>query len=174
MRVRRLFGVLVPLPSLNSLLLNYFLFQGHSSYITHLDWSTDSTYLQSNSGEHELLFWNASICRQVTNQASLRDVEWATQSCILGFNTIGVWPETVDGSDLNACARSNGSKLIATGDDFGKIKLYSYPASQPKSLHHTVGGHSSHVTRLDFLADDNRLISSGGRDTALMQWALSA
>ncbi len=41
-----------------------------------------------------------------------------------------------------------------------------------QSLFHTVGGHSSVVTRVDFLADDTRLVSAGGRDTAIMQWAL--
>lgn len=59
-------------------------------------------------------------------------MEWATQSCLLSFNTIGVWPETIDGTDLNCCAKSNDQKLIATGDDFGKIKLYTYPVTQPK------------------------------------------
>lgn len=59
-------------------------------------------------------------------------MEWATQSCIVGFQTIGVWPETLDGTDLNTCARSNNAKYLATGDDFGKIKLYANPATQPK------------------------------------------
>ena len=108
------------------------LFQGHSSFITHLDWSSDSTYLQTNSGDYELLFWNASVCRQVSNQASLRDVEWASQSCILSFATVGVWPETVAGTDIYTCSRSRNKKLLATGDDFGKIKLFSAPTSQPK------------------------------------------
>jgi len=146
---------------------------GHSSSLTHLDWSKDSTYIQSTSGDYELLFWNASICRQVPNGATLRDVEWASQSCLLSFNTIGVWPETVDGTDLNCCSRSNNQKFAVTGDDFGKIKLYSYPVTQPKSLYHATGGHSSQVTRVEFLVDDNRLLSAGGRDTALMQWEVA-
>lgn len=144
-----------------------------STNVTHLDWSADSTHIQCTSGDCELSFWNATVCRQVTNPGSLRDVEWATQSCLLSFNTIGIWPETMDGTDLSTCAKSNGSKLMATGDDFGKIKVYTFPVTQPKSLHHTIGGHSSHVTRVEFLADDSRLISTGGRDTAIMQWNLS-
>ena len=35
-------------------------------------------------------------------------------------------------SDLNCCSRSNNQKFAVTGDDFGKIKLYSYPVTQPK------------------------------------------
>lgn len=30
--------------------------QGHSSFITHIDWSEDSQYLRSNSGDYELLY----------------------------------------------------------------------------------------------------------------------
>lgn len=36
------------------------------------------------------------------------------------------------------------------------------------------GGHSSHVTAVTFLHDDSRLVSTGGRDTAVMQWMASA
>lgn len=64
----------------------------------------------------------------------MRDVEWATNSCTLSFSTIGIWPENADGTDVNACNRSNDMKLMATGDDFGKVKLYSYPVTQPKVI----------------------------------------
>ncbi|KAJ9585806.1 hypothetical protein L9F63_002397 [Diploptera punctata] len=146
---------------------------GHSSFITHLDWSTDNQYIQSNSGDYELLYWNASLCRQIPQSSQLRDVEWATNTCTLSFNTIGIWPEGADGTDVNHCDRSHDARLMATADDFGKVKLYSYPVIQPKSLCHTYGGHSSHVTNVSFLHDDSRLISTGGRDTSVMQWALT-
>ena len=38
----------------------------------------------------------------------------------------------MDGTDLSTCAKSPNGKLLATGDDFGKIKLYTYPVPQPK------------------------------------------
>uniref|UniRef100_A0A8C5HJE4 HELP domain-containing protein n=1 Tax=Gouania willdenowi TaxID=441366 RepID=A0A8C5HJE4_GOUWI len=34
---------------------------GHSSFITHLDWSTDSQYLVSNSGDYEILYCKCPI-----------------------------------------------------------------------------------------------------------------
>ncbi|XP_026332569.1 echinoderm microtubule-associated protein-like 2 isoform X3 [Hyposmocoma kahamanoa] len=145
---------------------------GHSSYITHLDWSEDSEYIRSNSGDYELLYWNATTCRQITSATQMRDVSWATNTCPITFQTIGVWPENADGTDINTCTRSHDAKLAATGDDFGKVKLYAYPVTQPKSLSHQYGGHSSHVTCVRFLPDDSRLVSTGGLDTSVMQWVV--
>ena len=31
--------------------------RSHSSYITHLDWSTDSRYIMSNCAAYEVLYW---------------------------------------------------------------------------------------------------------------------
>ena len=36
--------------------LKYKMF-GHSSFIIALDWSQDNTYIRSNCGAYELLFW---------------------------------------------------------------------------------------------------------------------
>ncbi|XP_078037866.1 echinoderm microtubule-associated protein-like 2 isoform X5 [Augochlora pura] len=147
--------------------------RGHSSFITHIDWSVDGQYLRSNSGDYELLYWNPGVCRQIPQPSMLRDVQWATHTCIISFETIGIWPEGADGTDVNNCSRSGDSKLLVTGDDFGKVKLFSYPACQSKSLCHTYGGHSSHVTNVSFLHDDTRLISTGGNDTGVLQWIVN-
>ncbi|XP_076397531.1 echinoderm microtubule-associated protein-like 2 isoform X6 [Megachile rotundata] len=146
---------------------------GHSSFITHLDWSVDGQYLRSNSGDYELLYWNPGVCRQIPQSSVMRDIEWASHTCVISFETIGIWPEGADGTDVNNCTRSNDGKLLATGDDFGKVKLFSYPACQPKSLCHAYGGHSSHVTNVSFLQDDTRLISTGGSDTSVLQWIVN-
>lgn len=82
----------------------------------------------------------------------------------------GIWPEGADGTDVNACARSNGRRLVASADDYGKVNLYRYPCPQPYSPKHVYPGHSSHVTNVGFLCDDSRLLSTGGKDTAVMQW----
>lgn len=62
----------------------------------------------------------------------MRDIKWATQSCTLSFQTLGIWPENADGSDVNTATKSKEGNLLASGDDWGKVKIYSYPASQPK------------------------------------------
>ncbi|NXM32321.1 EMAL1 protein, partial [Oxyruncus cristatus] len=143
---------------------------GHSSFITHLDWSVNSQYLVSNSGDYEILYWIPSACKQVVSVETTRDIEWATYTCTLGFHVFGVWPEGSDGTDINAICRSHGRKLLSTGDDFGKVHLFSYPCSQFRAPSHVYGGHSSHVTNVDFLCEDTHLISTGGKDTSIMQW----
>uniref|UniRef100_A0A8C1XNN6 EMAP like 1 n=1 Tax=Cyprinus carpio TaxID=7962 RepID=A0A8C1XNN6_CYPCA len=143
---------------------------GHSSFITHLDWSVDSQYLVSNSGDYEILYWIPSVCKQVVSVETTRDIEWATFTCILGFHVFGLWPDGSDGTDINAVCSSNSKKLLVTGDDFGKVHLFSFPCSQSRAPSHIYGGHSSHVTNVHFLNDDTQLISTGGKDMSVMQW----
>ncbi|XP_016140538.1 echinoderm microtubule-associated protein-like 1 [Sinocyclocheilus grahami] len=143
---------------------------GHSSFITHLDWSVDSQYLVSNSGDYEILYWIPSVCKQVVSVETTRDIEWATFTCILGFHIFGLWPDGSDGTDINAVCSSNAKKLLITGDDFGKVHLFSFPCSQSRAPCHIYGGHSSHVTNVNFLNDDSQLISTGGKDMSVMQW----
>ncbi|XP_074852634.1 echinoderm microtubule-associated protein-like 1 isoform X4 [Carettochelys insculpta] len=111
-----------------------------------------------------------SACKQVVSVETTRDIEWVTYTCTLGFHVFGVWPEGSDGTDINAVCRSHERKLLSTGDDFGKVHLFSYPCSQFRAPSHVYGGHSSHVTNVDFLCEDTHLISTGGKDTSIMQW----
>ncbi|XP_078672218.1 echinoderm microtubule-associated protein-like 2 isoform X14 [Branchiostoma floridae x Branchiostoma belcheri] len=147
---------------------------GHSSFVTHLDWSSDSQYIRSNSGDYEILYWSAAMCRQVPAAASLRDVEWATATCTLNFQVFGMWPEGSDGTDINGSTCSKSGKLLANADDFGKVNLFNYPCSQPRSPAHSYPGHSSHVTTVDFLHDDSTLLSTGGKDNSIFQWKVVA
>lgn len=143
---------------------------GHSSYVTHLDWSKDSQFLQSNSGDYEILYWQSKDCHQVSSAYSMRDVEWDTWTCVLGFPVRGMWPEGADGTDINACSRSNSAQYLANGDDSGAVNLFKYPCPKPKSVPNVARGHSSHVTGVCFLATDSHVISTGGKDNSVMQW----
>uniref|UniRef100_A0A672IFP0 Uncharacterized protein n=1 Tax=Salarias fasciatus TaxID=181472 RepID=A0A672IFP0_SALFA len=145
---------------------------GHSSFITHLDWSVDSQYLVSNSGDYEILYWIPSVCKQVVSVETTRDIEWASYTCPLGFQVFGLWPDGSDGTDINAVSRSNDKSLLVTGDDFGKVHLFSYPCSQFRAPSHVYGGHSSHVTNVNYLYDDSCLVSTGGKDMSVMQWRI--
>ncbi|XP_039893399.1 echinoderm microtubule-associated protein-like 2 isoform X1 [Simochromis diagramma] len=146
---------------------------GHSSFVTHVDWSKNSQYLVTNSGDYEILFWEASSGKHVTNMDTVRNLEWATSTCTLSFSTFGIWPDGADGTDINAACRSHDGSLLASADDFGKVHLFSFPCSQPRAPSQEYGGHSSHVTNVAFLHDDSHLISTGGKDTSILQWVVA-
>uniref|UniRef100_A0A4W5LB23 Uncharacterized protein n=1 Tax=Hucho hucho TaxID=62062 RepID=A0A4W5LB23_9TELE len=71
-----------------------------------------------------------SVCKQVVSVETTRDIPWAMSNCTLGFQVFGLWPDGSDGTDINAVSRSNEKRLLVTGDDFGKVHLFSFPCSQ--------------------------------------------
>ncbi|KAG5836617.1 hypothetical protein ANANG_G00230250 [Anguilla anguilla] len=106
---------------------------GHSSFVTHLDWSADSQYIVTNSGDYEILFWEAASGKHLTSADTVRNLEWATSTCVLSFSVFGIWPDGADGTDINAVCRSHDARLLVSADDFGKVRLFPNPCSQPRS-----------------------------------------
>ncbi|PIO32757.1 hypothetical protein AB205_0009010, partial [Aquarana catesbeiana] len=111
-----------------------------------------------------------SGCKLIRNRSDCKDIDWATYTCVLGFQVFGVWPEGSDGTDINALVRSRNRKVIALADDFCKVHLFQYPCSKPKAPSHKYSAHSSHVTNVSFTHSDGHLISTGGKDMSIMQW----
>uniref|UniRef100_A0A3Q2TVD2 EMAP like 3 n=1 Tax=Fundulus heteroclitus TaxID=8078 RepID=A0A3Q2TVD2_FUNHE len=147
---------------------------GHSSFITHLDWSKDGGYIVSNSGDYEILYWDiAGGCKLLRNRFESKDREWASFTCVLGFHVIGVWLEGSDGTDINALCRSHNEKIVAVADDFCKVHLFQYPCPKPKAPSHKYEGHGSHVTNVCFTHNDSHLLSIGGKDTCILQWKVT-
>ncbi|XP_029944306.1 echinoderm microtubule-associated protein-like 3 isoform X2 [Salarias fasciatus] len=144
---------------------------GHSSFITHLDWSKDGKYIMSNSGDYEILYWDiASGCKLLRNRFESKDREWASYTCVLGFHVMGVWLEGSDGTDINALCRSHSERVVAVADDFCKVHLFQYPCPKLKAPSHRYDGHGSHVTNVCFTHSDSHLLSIGGKDTCILQW----
>ena len=131
--------------------------RGHSSYVTHIDWSADSEFLQSTSGDYELLYWQAPHStkfrdrhvqagsprkgkygaqlgtaedrrwEQYRDMTDLADLDWATWTSTLGFPVMGIWPEFSDGTDVNSVDRSKSRRLLATCEDTFNVVLFRYP-----------------------------------------------
>lgn len=152
----------------------------HSSFITHLDWSLDSQYLQSNCGAYELLFWSADSGKQLTSGGTmLRDEKWASWSCVLGWPVQGIFQANWDGSDVNMVDRSHSplsegkDEVVACADDFSQIRIYKFPCLKREQGSIVLSGHSSHVTNVKFNSEDSYLYSTGGEDQCVMQWKIS-
>jgi WD40 repeat protein len=143
-----------------------------SSFITSIDWSTDSTTIQTVDGAYELLFFNAQSGTQETGGASAhRDEQWATWTARLGWAVQGIYPAGVDGSHINGVNRSHSGALVATGDDWRLVNLLRFPCLKGgKPISYV--GHSEHVVRVQFDNDDQYLFSIGGYDRTLIQWRI--
>uniref|UniRef100_A0A3B3BQF4 Uncharacterized protein n=1 Tax=Oryzias melastigma TaxID=30732 RepID=A0A3B3BQF4_ORYME len=129
------------------------------SYITHIDWDL----LLVNTGAKELLFFEAPRGRR--QNISLTELDWSTWTSVLGPTCEGIWPAL---SFVNAASLSKDRKLLATGDDFGFLKLFGFPSRFAKFKKYV--GHSTNVTNVRWSNDDSVLLSVGGGDTAGFLW----
>ena len=111
-------------------------FDKHNSFLTHVDYSSDGQYLQSNCGAYELLFSSVMDGNQITSATELRDVKWDTWTVPLGWGSQGIWNGSQDGSDINCVDRSHTGHLLATGDDDSSVKIFKYP-SVSEGTHNT-------------------------------------
>jgi microtubule-associated protein-like 6 len=148
--------------------------EAHNSYITHFDFSADSQWLKSTCGAYELLYFDANTAAQEGSATKVKDVDWSSQTCTLGWPVQGIWPPCADGTDINAVDRSGNGKLLCTADDFGKVKLFNYPVLDKDAGFLVFRGHSSHVTNVRFSLGDTHVITTGGNDRCVFQWKREA
>merc|ERR1711971_694637 len=76
-----------------------------------------------------------------------------------------------DGTDLNDASLTQDRALIASGDDYGKVRLHNYPSTDNKTCA-VYEGHAEFVVGVEFLRDDSQLLTTGGADMAIFQWKL--
>ncbi|KAL1507272.1 hypothetical protein AB1Y20_008120 [Prymnesium parvum] len=185
---------------------------GHSSTVSHVDWSVDSKLMQTQCNAYELLYWDTDRAHLVWNDAKssegtrvvnqrrswlygkqvrdssrideIRDTSWATWSCKLGFNVMGIWPPDYKNDDINFvdCSpmklvgskdeQSDVAQYLACADDRGGVLLYNYPTVVDQQPYDYYNGHSSHVSNVKWLMTEDKLllISAGGHDRSLFQW----
>lgn len=127
--------------------------------------------MQLNNSSYEILYYDSRSGKQNTYGASQnKDELWASWSLIIGWPVQGIFPPASDGSDVNMVDRSAKRDTLVTGDDFGKVKLFSYPVVMPKSQYNKYGGHSAHVTNVKFTCNNDYVISTGGGEKSIFQW----
>lgn len=144
----------------------------HKATITCLDWCMHSKYIRSVCNGYELLFHTVPECDQDPSGASnTKATVWASGHAKFGWLVDGIFPKETSGDHINGVDMNADQTLIATGDDFGLVRVFRSPARhrvKPRSFR----AHSEHVVRVKFGRDNlsNYLFSVGGYDQTLMQW----
>jgi microtubule-associated protein-like 6 len=141
---------------------------GYSSALSHLDWSSDSTTVLTNTQGYELLWYDVAN-RSKVNASGTRDMQYATFTSLLGFPVQGIWPSP-DYTDVNSVCRSESQEILATAEDSGLVKLFRYPCTTEKASANEYAGHSSHVTKVKFTKSDKFCVTTGGNDKTLLFW----
>ena len=145
---------------------------GLSSALLHLDWTSDGQTLMLTSQAYELMWMALSTKKQIaaSSAKSIQD-DYHTFTNKLGWQVKGIWPPFVDYTHVNSTCRSHSRAVLATGDDLGKVNLFKYPCVVEKGAQFKeYKGHSSHVTKCKFSANDNFLVTTGGNDKTVLIW----
>lgn len=68
-------------------------FAKHNSFITGFDWSADSTYIRTQCGAYEKLYFNIpDKSHDSAGLSNTKDMQWATHTVKLGWDVQGVHP----------------------------------------------------------------------------------
>ena len=58
---------------------------------------------------------------------------------------VGIWPRNADKADVNTACVAHGGNVVATGDDFGVVKLFDHFPVSGKFVSKRVGKFLMHV-----------------------------
>jgi len=152
--------------------------EGHTSFVTGLDWDVDGSIIKSTNGNPELLYHDTKGDKNSipSGATSFSDTEWATFSTIVGWPVQGIFRtmegqgKQMDMTDVNMVDINQCNTTIACGDDYGQVELYRYPCTRKGDQGKYYQGHSSHVTNVKFSPSSSHLISTGGHDLSVFQW----
>ncbi|MED6272218.1 Echinoderm microtubule-associated protein-like 6 [Characodon lateralis] len=140
-----------------------------TSFITHLDWSVDSRFLQTNDGTGERLFYRMPAGKLILKEEA-KGIHWMTWTGIIGPEVNGIWPKYSNVTNVNSVHANYSSAVLVTGDDLGLIKLFRFPCLKKGAKFKKYTGHSAHVTNVRWSNDLQWVISTGGADHAVFQW----
>uniref|UniRef100_A0A8C6PPY8 EMAP like 5 n=1 Tax=Nothobranchius furzeri TaxID=105023 RepID=A0A8C6PPY8_NOTFU len=143
---------------------------GSNSFITHMDWSTESKFLQTNDGSGRRLFYRMPSGKEVTNKEELKLVQWASWTSVLGPEVNGIWPKYSDINDINSVDANFNNQVLVTADDYGLVKLMRYPCIRKGAKFKKYLGHSAHITNVRWSHDYQWVITIGGADHSVFQW----
>lgn len=140
---------------------------------SHVQFSADNTMLRVFTRDYEISHWQLdNRTKRGARITTLPDpdvVAWAGDPLIAGWDVQGLYQAEWDGTDLNdACVSGN---LIASGDDYGWVRLHNYPAIN-RDMHRKYQAHSAFVVGTEWTGKGDYLMSVGGNDCAIFQWRL--
>lgn len=110
-------------------------------------------------------------CERIAKIPDPDTSKWTGDPLIAGWDVEGLFQRDWDGTDLNDACLHNDGKLIASGDDYGWVRLHNYPAID-KEANKRYQAHSAFVVGTEWTGEGDFLMTCGGNDYAIFQCRL--
>ena len=143
--------------------------RGHGDAITCMDFSSNSQFLQSNDSGSTLRFWDVRG-NEIKTAEHMRDVNWATHTCVYTWATSGIHGPKDPSNTYLACEGVEDIGIMATARKDGSLHLFSYPVEGDKSISQSYDGHASAVTNVRVSMNRRFIVSVGGEDNTILVW----
>lgn len=128
--------------------------KGHAGAVTHMDWSEDGEYLQSNDAALRVLFWRKfrPSFRLQDKPIVLSKHRWQSFTCTLGWPTMGVFQPGREGHGVNSVDRASDKSVMLLADVSGNVALTAYPTLHRDVARKEYHAHSSPLASARFSA----------------------
>mmetsp|Transcript_51515 Transcript_51515/g.75386 ORF Transcript_51515/g.75386 Transcript_51515/m.75386 type:complete len:210 (-) Transcript_51515:259-888(-) len=134
-----------------------------------IDFSEDSTKIRAATVDYDLIFYNVGDASRLTAN-NARDVVWATSTSPFGWDAQGLWDHAGIPQDLICVDRAREKKITISGYGDGSLRLHNFPAPVPAMKSAEVNGFGSKVSRVSFLAGDERILAAGAKSRVICQY----
>ena len=133
-------------------------------------------YSQGATNSHDLLYWEVKRTgRQIRDVAQMRDVQWHTHSCPIGWHMAGLHPKIGETSYEVTATEQLDKDVVVAGTSMGELQLSRFPSLED-AAHKTIRAHAASVSAICFVRGGgvrrgrDRLLSAGGDDLTMICW----
>jgi WD40 repeat protein/Ca2+-binding EF-hand superfamily protein len=166
----------------------------HTRSIIGIDFSKDGEFIRSNSIDGELYYFNVDDGEYQSNVSAMRDILWATQSCVYSWHSKGIHSHPNDSevticcavppadpsssvettADANQLSIGKAQQKILVGSNLGQIRSFAYPAVHDAADHFRYQAHCGPISCIRFSFDGSLCFSVGKNDRAIIQWRMQS
>jgi microtubule-associated protein-like 6 len=151
----------------------YAICRGHTAPVHRVDFSSNNTYMMTNTTNGELLFWDINN-GLIQAPKTMKNVKWESNACPYSFGTQSFWNDTLNPLiDFRVACKTHAEDVIFAVDNLGNLLAADFPcyADVPPAVNY-YQGHAKGIMNCQISCDDKTLFTTGETDGCVFQWRL--
>jgi WD40 repeat protein len=151
----------------------YAICRGHTSAVHRVDFSSNNTFMMTNTTNGELLYWDINN-GLIQAPKTMKNVKWETNSCPYSYATQSLWNDVINPViDYRIACKTHAEDVVFMVDNLGNLLAADYPCytDVPPSVN-IYSGHSKGIMNCQITCDDKTLLTAGESDGTIIQWRL--